>query len=340
VDRIAGRDIACTVEEGGTVRSAKGMNLPGVRVRAPVLSDKDRDDLAWAIARGVDLVALSFVRSADDLAVLREACRPAPHPPGIIAKIERAEAIEDIDAILAAADGIMVARGDLGTEIGHHRLPAVQKDLLRRAGEAGRLAITATQMLESMVDHPVPTRAEASDVANAVYDDSDAVMLSAETAVGIDPARAVRQMATICREAERGEWCRRWTPDPARCEIEVQDLVLARAAVDLAVSLPARVILVRCDDDIDLRLLPLLGKLRSPVPVCVTCQTETLWRRLAAVWGVVPLLAEDTEPEQDDGSLFDRLVESGTAAVGDTVVVLEGAGVAGPTSVAVRQVTA
>ena len=194
--------VECRVEVGGLVSSGKGINLPGTRLPIPSLTGKDTDDLAFALEHGVDYVALSFVRRAEDVLELRERVAEAGASARVIAKIEKAEALDDLDAIVAAADGIMVARGDLGVEIGVADVPLVQKQIIRTAREAGSTVITATQMLESMIHQPEPTRAEASDVANAVLDGTSAVMLSGETAAGRYPLEAVTTMNRICRAVE------------------------------------------------------------------------------------------------------------------------------------------
>src|SRR5437016_5521675 len=200
VTRIAAPRVEGRVVDGGTLTSHKGMNLPGLHVSAPALTDKDREDAAHAAAAGADYLGLSFVRRAEDLGELR-----ALVPPDVklVAKIEKATALEDLARILEACDAVMVARGDLGVELPFEEVPAVQKRLIREANRYGKPVITATQMLESMVHHPRPTRAEASDVANAILDGTDAVMLSAETAVGEYPFEAVRAMDRIIRETER-----------------------------------------------------------------------------------------------------------------------------------------
>ncbi|MBI4364634.1 MAG: pyruvate kinase, partial [Candidatus Latescibacteria bacterium] len=194
--------LKCRVVIGGRLADHKGLSFPGVRLRADSLTAKDRKDLAFGLSMGVDYVALSFVRRAEDISRLRRLLRGAKHRPVVIAKIERREAIENLEAILAAADGVMVARGDLGVEYPPERVPILQKRIIERANAREVLVITATQMLESMVDSPRPTRAEASDVANAIFDGADAVMLSAETAVGRYPERAIRTMGRIAAEAE------------------------------------------------------------------------------------------------------------------------------------------
>ena len=203
-DAIAGR-VLCEVVQPGLIRSRQGVNLPGVALSTPSLTEKDRDDLKWALDHQIDYVGLSFVRSVEDLKLLRQviAWHPTRTPPWIVAKIEKAEAIADLEAIIAEADAVMVARGDLGVETDIFRVPGMQKKIIRLCNEHRTPVITATQMLDSMQKNELPTRAEASDVFNAVLDGTDAVMLSGETAAGDYPVEAVAMMSRICREAER-----------------------------------------------------------------------------------------------------------------------------------------
>ncbi|MER3460526.1 MAG: pyruvate kinase, partial [candidate division GAL15 bacterium] len=202
VTAVEPQGVRARVIRGGVLEEHKGINLPGVPLRAPALTDKDVDDLKFGLEVGVDFVALSFVRTAEDVARAREVMERVGRTVPVIAKLEKAEAVDHLEEILEAADGVMVARGDLGVELVPERVPILQKHIIRRANELGIPVITATQMLESMVDHPRPTRAEASDVANAILDGTDAVMLSAETAVGRYPVEAVRIMDRIAVEVE------------------------------------------------------------------------------------------------------------------------------------------
>ncbi|MDD3643286.1 MAG: pyruvate kinase, partial [Candidatus Krumholzibacteria bacterium] len=202
VERALGERVFCRVAHGGVLASRKGVNLPGVRISAPALTARDRDDLAFGLGLGVDYVALSFVRSAEEVAELRGLISKAGSKAGVVAKIEKREALEEFEAILEQADAVMIARGDLGVEIPIDQVPFVQKRLIRRCLQAGKPVITATQMLESMVSSELPTRAETSDVANAILDGSDAVMLSAETATGRAPDRTVEIMRRIIETAE------------------------------------------------------------------------------------------------------------------------------------------
>jgi pyruvate kinase len=199
---VHGEDVECDVINGGTLGEFKGINLPGIPVKVPSLTEKDEIDLVFCMESKVDAIALSFVRTAEDVSVVKEKIAQHNGDVWIIAKLEKPQAIENLDSILAVADGVMVARGDLGVEVPPEKVPAIQKLVIRRAAEYRKPVITATQMLESMVENPRPTRAEASDVANAVYDGSDAVMLSAESAAGKYPVEAVRMMARIVCETE------------------------------------------------------------------------------------------------------------------------------------------
>jgi pyruvate kinase len=194
--------VICFVENGGILKPRKGMNLPGMKLSTPSITEKDFRDLEFVLQHRVDYIALSFVRSASDITVLKEWLKNKNCEKPIIAKIEKKEAVEDFDNILDVADGIMIARGDLGVEVPPQDVPVIQKDIIKKCNSIGKLVITATQMLESMIDNPVPTRAEASDVANAVWDGTDVIMLSGETSIGKYPLKAVQLMNDIARSAE------------------------------------------------------------------------------------------------------------------------------------------
>src|SRR5436309_6911703 len=202
VEQVRDRQVICEVVNGGALGQHKGINLPGLKLRVPALTPKDRADLAFALKHGANYIAVSFVRRPEDVLLAKQLIRRAGKDTPVIAKLEKPEAIEKLDAILRATDGVMVARGDLGVEMSPERVPVVQKTIIKRAREFRKPVITATQMLESMTENPRPTRAEASDVANAIFDGSDAVMLSAETASGKYPVEAVDMMARIIEEAE------------------------------------------------------------------------------------------------------------------------------------------
>lgn len=307
VERIEGPDIHLVVEAGGLLKSSKGINLPGTAVSAPSLSDKDREDLAWAIARGVDAVALSFVRSARDVRHVKARIAEVGSSLPVIAKIERPDAVSHIDSILAEADGIMVARGDLGIEISIERLPIVQKELILRANRLGKLVITATQMLESMIDGEMPSRAEATDIANAVFDGTDVVMLSGETAVGRHPARAVQAMSAILLEAEKSRYLPSIEPDAAAQTCSREDLSLSGAAHRLAVETGAEAIIV-CSATPAPALL--LSKRRGRVPIVCICTEAAHWHAYCLYWGVVAVLVE---PTADVQTLLERGIEDAIA---------------------------
>src|SRR6202041_1681012 len=198
-----GVDVTCEIINGGMLGENKGINLPGIAVNVPSLTEKDEEDLIFAIAQGVDTVAVSFVRTADDVRHVKNRLAALKSDAWVVAKLEKPQAIEHLDSILEVTDAIMVARGDLGVELPPEKVPAIQKHIIRRAAEYRKPVITATQMLESMIDNPRPTRAEASDVANAIYDGTDSVMLSGESAVGKYPVGTVAMMARIVADAER-----------------------------------------------------------------------------------------------------------------------------------------
>jgi len=274
--RIRGQDVEVKVEVGGPISDHKGVSLPGAAVSIPAFTPKDRRDAALGRTLGVDLVAMSFVRTARDVERARR--HLAPGTP-LIAKMEKPQAIENLEAILRIADGVMVARGDLGVELPLERVPGIQKRLVRQANLLGRPCIVATEMLESMVQSPRPTRAEVSDVANAVLDGADAVMLSAETAVGHDPVAAVATMARIVEEAERSERTR------VRPTLEGGDVSpgIAAAAVEAARSVGAKVIVAYTESGYTARLV---AAFRPPVPILALTPNDRVVHQLALAWGV------------------------------------------------------
>ncbi len=328
-DRVKG-----TVQYGGELKSNKGINLPGIEVSAPAISDRDRDEVARAIELGVDFIAISFVRKAEDVEELR---RLVPKSIRLIAKIEKDTALKNMRAILQVSDGIMVARGDLGVELPFEEVPLAQKRLIREANLCNKPVITATQMLESMIHAPRPTRAEASDVANAILDGTDAVMLSAETAVGDYPVEAVEAMVRIAREVETQRRARggpevvptvvadeatrmgRREGDRNSARTEVAIAVAVRAAAEL---MAAPVIVCFTSSGFTARTV---SAYRPSVPIfAVTPEIET-FRQLALVWGVVPALVEHF-PTYDHmlPVARQRLLDLGLAERGDRVVVTAG----------------
>ncbi len=278
------RGLRCRVVVGGKLGDHKGLNFPGVRLSADSLTAKDRGDLAFGLKMGIDFVALSFVRSAEDILKLKRLLRGAKHPPMVIAKIERREAIENLESILGEADGVMVARGDLGVEYPPERVPILQKRIIQRANAREVLVITATQMLESMVTSPRPTRAEASDVANAIFDGTDALMLSAETAVGRYPDRAVRTMGRIASEAEEVTipLLRRRGTDYTSA-LSSPTHALAHTAYQAAYELRAKALAVFTHTGYSARLA---SKARPAARIFALTPLESTCRRLTLAWGV------------------------------------------------------
>ncbi len=312
-------EVEFDVVSGGVIGNQKGINLPGVRVSAPAITQKDLADLKSGLACGVDFVAMSFVRSALDVHVLRQHIGSAKIP--IIAKIEKPEAVQDIDAILEVAHGIMVARGDLGVEMSLEMVPPIQKKLIRRARRKNRFVITATQMLESMIENANPTRAEVSDVANAIYDGTDAVMLSAETSVGKFPVNAVEYMARIAHEAERAIGKRGFVEMPHIAGSSDSD-ILADAAFNAARAAGVEAIVVFTDGGYSARLI---SRYRPPVRIlAMTAKIDTV-RRLLVNYGVVPVLAPSAlTTDEMLGQMDTLLVEQGLLKHGDKVVFVAG----------------
>ncbi len=321
-DRIVGGAVDCTVTTGGTLTSHKGINLPGTFVSAPTLTDKDREDIRFGIAQGVDYLALSFVRGPEDILAARAFIAECGGAQPIIAKIERAEAIAALDAILEQADGVMIARGDLGVEISPEAVPLLQKRIILEANRRGRLVITATQMLESMTQALRPTRAEASDVANAVFDGTDAVMLSGETAVGAHPVETVQVMDRIICVAETG-------PEPGVNHLHRTDWgkmafpeAICTAAASAAKAIAAGLIVAFSERGTTARLI---SKQRPAAPIIVFALLESVRKQMALYWGVRPYTMpqiEHTDARLDEAER--RLKAEGLAQTGDRIVILSG----------------
>jgi pyruvate kinase len=316
---IHAQRVVTRVLHGGEIRSHKGMNLPGVHVSAPSITDKDRADAKFAVDQGLDYIALSFVRRADDIAAIRELL---PKEILVIAKIEKDSALDDIENITKAADGIMVARGDLGVELPFEEVPLVQKRLIRLANQLGRPVITATQMLESMVEHPRPTRAEASDVANAILDGTDAVMLSAETASGAYPELAVRAMRRIIFEIERRGVTHRRDERRAGLIGASTEETIAAATRTAAVLLGAPLVVVFTKSGFSARIV---SSQRPEVPILGLTPVERTYQQLALIWGVIPALAP---PVDTYVKMFEyaraEILRRGLAKPGDRVLVTAG----------------
>jgi pyruvate kinase len=298
VESVAGTEIACLVVYGGVLKDRKGMNLPGVAVSAPALTDKDRDDARFALELGVDFLALSFVRSARDVEELKALVAASGRTADVIAKIEKPEALAVIDAILDAADGIMVARGDLGVELPPETVPLAQLQLVRAARARHKPVIVATQMLESMVAHPRPTRAEVSDVSVAVFGGADAVMLSAETASGAYPLRAVEMMDRVARQVEGWQWTQAAFGALTGGEVQAPlsaEAAMARATAQLSRDLRVRSIVVISRTGATARVM---SAARPAAPVLAVMPDPAACRRMNLLWGTVPVAAEATELQQ------------------------------------------
>ena len=325
VEGIEGSDVVTRVEVGGTLSDRKGLNLPGTRLSTPSLTEKDRDDLSFAVHElKVDYLALSFVRSPDDVQEAQGLSNGTP----VIAKMEKPEAIAHLEAIADAADGLMVARGDLGVELGSEKVPLVQKRIIRESTRRGKVVITATQMLDSMMRNPRPTRAEAADVANAVLDGTDAVMLSGETAAGKYPMRAVETMAAIIREVEDAEerygFTHRTEPDKVFLGSEGWELSNAagRAAALLSYVMPLKAIVVFTRGG---QTAQLISEYRPHAPIVAITPDPRVASQMALEWGVVPYI--EVPPEDMEETLriaAALLVREKIGVPGDTFAFVAG----------------
>ncbi len=321
VRAVDGNRVHCEVQRGGLIRSRKGINLPGVAVSAACLTGKDRKDLATAVEVGADYLALSFVRRPEDVADAKQAIAEHGGDLPLVAKLERPEAVEHLDGILEVADAVMIARGDLGVELPVEKVPPLQKEIIARANSLGVPVITATQMLESMVASPRPTRAEASDVANAIFDGTDAVMLSEETAIGSYPVESVATMRRIAREAEATPQ-RAVPPPPAVGGLDVAATV-CKAAVQVAGDLRAQAIVAFTESGATARFV---SRFRPKVPILGLTPHEAARRRMALYWGVEA--ASPLDRGVDLGQIIaqgdQRICQEGLATPGDLVVVVAG----------------
>ncbi len=324
----------CEVVVGGTVTSHKGVNLPGVSLPIPSLTRKDLDDLNFALDIGVDYVALSFVRSGADVRALRTLIEAAGSPAYVIAKIEKAEAVASLDDILDEAHAVMVARGDLGVEIGAADVPLLQKRIIHKALERGKPVITATQMLESMVHSPEPTRAEASDVANAILDGTSAVMLSGETAMGEYPIEAIQVMDRIALAVEPSLDYRHEIPEAH--EDPTIGQAMSNAACDIAEALAAKAIVVPTFTG---RTASAVARLRPRRPIIGCTHHQYSLRHMALEWGVAPMaIPEATDVEDIWGRSLEAARQSGLVEPGDRVVITAGTAVNIPGSTNVIKV--
>lgn len=317
-------EVQTEVVHGGALREHQGINLPGVRVSAPAVTEKDIADLHFGLAQEVDYVAISFVRAASDVQQVKDLIAKAGKDTPVIAKIERPEALDVLPEILAITDAVMVARGDLGVEMPPERVPIVQKQIVEAANRSGVPVITATQMLESMIAKPRPTRAEASDVANAIIDGTDAVMLSGETAAGSYPVEAVQMMALIAEVVEasgrRGDQAA--TPRWSLPEVQSIPRAIGAAACTIAQSLPVRAIVVFTRTGSSARLV---AHYRPQTPILAFTPNEEVYRRLSLIWGVTPIHGEMADKLDDfEQRIQSVLVSRGFAQSGDAVVMTGG----------------
>ncbi|HKM81184.1 MAG TPA: pyruvate kinase [Candidatus Acidoferrum sp.] len=319
VERIRKQEVICQVVNGGALGEHQGINLPGVKLRVPALTQKDRKDLRFALAHGADYIAVSFVRRPEDVLLAKSLIRRAKKDTPVIAKLEKPEAIENLEAILRASEGVMVARGDLGVEMRPERVPVVQKNIIARAREFRRPVIIATQMLESMTENPRPTRAEASDVANAIFDGSDAVMLSAETASGKYPVEAVQMMARIIEEAEASihEF-----PRPAPQErLKVPETV-AELVCHASRELHMKLIAVFTHSGFTARLI---SRYRPLVRIVAFTPEANTRRRMALLWGVTSRHISDIKKIDGLAAIAEkRLLEERLVRKGDVIGMVAG----------------
>lgn len=319
VERVRGQEVHCHVVNGGILGEHKGINLPGVQLHVPALTEKDRSDLRFALKHAVDYIAVSFVRRAEDVVLAKSLIRRAKRDTPVIAKLEKPEAIENLEEILRVSDGVMVARGDLGVEMNPERVPVVQKNIIARAREFRRPVITATQMLESMTENPRPTRAEASDVANAIFDGSDAVMLSAETATGKYPVEAVSMMARIIEQAEESihEYPRPATQERLKVPETVAELV-CHASRELHMKLIA----VFTHSGFTARLV---SRYRPLVPIVAFSPEAHTRRRMALLWGVTSRSISDIKKIDGLAIIAERrLLEERLVRKGDVIGIVAG----------------
>ncbi len=324
VESTTETDVICRVINGGLLAERKGINLPGVKLPIPSLTEKDHGDLKWAVSQNVDYIALSFVRQAEDCVEAKSLIQSAGGQQPLVAKIEKAEAIDNLDSIIEASDGVMVARGDLGVETSVELVPVYQKRIISKANLAGKFVITATQMLQSMIESPRPTRAEASDVANAVWDGTDALMLSGETATGKYPVASVATMARVIESAENG--------NPGSMEGALSkwvgkqsgrvSIALCEAAAFAAEEMNAKTIAVFTASGLMARRL---SSLRPMQRIIALTHNKELMNELSLIWGIQPLLHEKSDSTEDllrTGEL--TLVQAQLVEDGETLVMMAG----------------
>lgn len=322
VEKVEGTRVHCRVEAGGELSDGKGINRLGGGLTAPALTDKDRADIRTAARLGVDYLAVSFPRGAEDVHTARALLREAGGEAGIVAKIERTEAVANLDDIIRASEAVMIARGDLAVEIGDAELPAVQKQIIHRARDLNRVVITATQMMESMINQPAPTRAEVLDVANAVMDGTDAVMLSAETAAGRYPVKVVQAMARVCEGAEKHRVTQR-SHHRVGAHFERIDEAVAMATMYTANHLGVRAIVALTESG---STALWMSRIRSGIPIHAMTRHETTRRRVTLYRGVYPVAFDivHAHPNQVIADASRVLLEMGAVDEGDLVIFTKG----------------
>lgn len=322
VDQVEGSEIHCTIDNGGTLKSRKGVNLPGVKINLPGITEKDAEDILFGIEQGVDFIAASFVRKPQDVLEIRKILEEHQADIQIISKIENQEGIDNIDAILEVSDGLMVARGDMGVEIPAEEVPLVQKEIIRKCNRLGKPVITATQMLDSMQRNPRPTRAEASDVANAIFDGTDAIMLSGETAAGKYPVEAVSTMAQIAIRTESALHYRELLNQQVR-EIgaSITDSI-SQAVVYTSHSLDCSAIITATESGHTARMV---SKYRPQAPILAVTPNEGVLRKLTLIWGVYPMIGADAHTTDE---MFQTAISAALSnqyvSQGDLVIITAG----------------
>lgn len=332
-------DIVCRVKNGGMVSNKKGVNVPNVELSMPYISEKDYSDIVFAVENDYDFIAASFVRTADDVLAIRKILEEkGGEDINIISKIENMQGVENIDEIIRVSDGIMVARGDMGVEIPLEDVPVIQKMIIKKVCDAGKKVITATQMLDSMMKHPRPTRAEATDVANAIYDGTSAIMLSGETAAGMYPIEALKTMVRIAVRTEQDiNYVQRFKQRKTMCNPDVTNAI-SHATCTMAGDLNAAAIITVSKSG---RTARMVSKYRPDCPIVGACLTDKVYRQLALSWGVIPLLIEEkTQAEELFDYAVDAAEEAGFIESGDVVVITAGVplGISGTTNMIKVQV--
>lgn len=332
-------DIVCRVINGGMVSNKKGVNVPNVELSMPYISEKDYSDILFAVENNYDFIAASFVRTADDVLAIRKILEEkGGEDINIISKIENMQGVQNIDEIIRVSDGIMVARGDMGVEIPLEDVPVIQKMIIKKVCEAGKKVITATQMLDSMMKHPRPTRAEATDVANAIYDGTSAIMLSGETAAGMYPIEALKTMVRIAVRTEQDiNYMQRFKQRKTMCNPDVTNAI-SHATCTMAGDLNAAAIITVSKSG---RTARMVSKYRPDCPIVGACLTDKVYRQLALSWGVIPLLIEEkTQAEELFDYAVDAAEEAGLIESGDVVVITAGVplGISGTTNMIKVQV--